>query len=311
VISCRDVGAIKAVQIRCDGVGRFPGLYVDKIVVRSSVDSSKYTFLGPRRVEAPKFEVLIEAATSAAVLYSVCITPASEDWDEAVWIRSVSVNLMGSDGESGPCSMQKLPSMPSSAGGRAQFVYRCSSAIDVGEILLARVILKIEGEKFSPSFDMRRVVITNIATSQRWPLSIPSAITISSPSIECPLETRIAYRVSVTTSGEFASACDHNVFLRLTGDAGDSGELKLTLPRSGRRPFQQGSIDEFELVVPQLLGGLKLLRIGHDNSGSAPGWGLESVLVLDVETLESWLFQVGSFIECVCIFQTSRSAFFV
>ena len=77
------------------------------------------------------------------------------------------------------------------------------------------------------------------------------------------------------------------------------GELQLTVPRSGRRPFQQGSSDEFDVVVPQLLGGLKLLRVGHDNSGSAPGWGLESVQVFDIDTLEMWLFQVASFIECV------------
>lgn len=254
-------------------------------------------FLGPRRVEAPKFDVTIEASAAATVMYSVTITPASEDWDETSWMRDVSMNLMGSDGESGACSLQKLPLLASAAGGRKSYAYRCSSAIDVGEILLVRFVLKVDDEKFRCIFDMRRVIITNVATSQRWLLSIPFALGVASPSIECPLENRITYRINVTTSGAVASGCDHNVFVRLTGDAGDSGELQLAVPRSGRRPFQQGSSDEFDVLMPQLLGNLKLLRIGHDNSGSAPGWGLESVQVLDIDTLETWLFRVGSFIE--------------
>ena len=104
--------------------------------------------------------------------------------------------------------------------------------------------------------------------------------------------------MTVNTSTAAASSCDHNVYVRLTGDAGDSGELQLTAARSGRKAFGQGASDEFDVVVPQLLGGLKLLRVGHDNSGSAPGWGLESVQVFDIDTLEMWLFQVASFIEC-------------
>jgi lipoxygenase homology domain-containing protein 1 len=299
VISCREVGAVKAVQIRCDGIGRFPGLTVEKVVVRSGIDGSKYTFLGPRRVEAPKFEVLIEAVAAAAVVYSVTITPATEEWDDASWVRSVSLNLLGSDGESGSCSLQKLPSLPSSAGGRKSYTYRLSSGVDIGELVLGRFALKVEDGKFQSSFDMRRVIITNVASSQRWLLSIPAALATASPFIECRIETRIAYRLTVKTSSAFASACDHNVFVRLTGDAGDSGELQLLNPRSGRRPFQQGASDDFDLIVPQLLGGLKLLRVGHDNSGAAAGWGLESVQVLDTDTLETWLFQVGTFVELV------------
>jgi hypothetical protein len=180
----------------------------------------------------------------------------------------------------------------------ARYAYRCSSAIDVGEILLVRFVLKVQDEKFQSPFDMRRIIITNLSTSQRWLLSIPFSLGTASPAIECPPETRITYRITVNTSSAPASACDHNVFVRLTGDAGDSGELQLALPRSGRRPFQLGSNDEFDVIVPQLLGNMKLLRIGHDNSGSAPGWGLESVQVLDIDTLETWQFFVGSFIEC-------------
>jgi hypothetical protein len=299
VISCRDVGPVKSVQIRCDGVGRFPGLYIDKVIVRSSVDGSKYTFLGPRRVEAPKFEVSIEAVSFACVGYSITVTPASEEWDDASWLRSVSVNITGSDGESGSCSMQKVPVLPSSAGGRKTYTYRCSSPTDVGEVLLVRFNLKVDGEKFQSSFDARRIIIANTATSQHWLLRIPAILTTSSPSLECTLETRIVYRIIVNTSVVDGSACDHNVFIRLTGDAGDSGELQLTQTRSGRRPFQQGSIEEFDVTVPQLLGGIKLLRVGHDNSGAAPGWGLDSVQVCDMDTLETWLFEVGSFIECV------------
>jgi hypothetical protein len=184
-----------------------------------------------------------------------------------------------------------------------------SSTIDVGELLLGRFALKVDDSKYQPSFDMRRIIVTNIASCQRWLLSIPTALTVATPFIECPIETRIAYRMTVKTSSVPASACDHNVYVRLTGDAGDSGELQLTQPRSGRRPFQQGASDEFDVIVPQLLGALKLLRVGHDNSGSAPGWGLESVQVLDTDTLESWTFKVGSFIEYIsrAFFVSSQS----
>ena len=53
--------------------------------------------------------------------------------------------------------------------------------------------------------------------------------------------------------------------------------------------------DEFTVECPAL-GTLKKLRIGHDNSGVAPGWALEKVIVEDLETNGVYEFPCGGWL---------------
>lgn len=43
--------------------------------------------------------------------------------------------------------------------------------------------------------------------------------------------------------------------------------------------FERGKSDNFNITVPKLLSPLSKLDIGHDNSGRAPGWLLDHVIV--------------------------------
>ena len=64
----------------------------------------------------------------------------------------------------------------------------------------------------------------------------------------------------------------------------DGGRPRLQAVKTKRTPlgssssFQRGSVDKFTLAFPDVGTPLKL-RIEHDNSGVAPGWHLERVLL--------------------------------
>ena len=57
----------------------------------------------------------------------------------------------------------------------------------------------------------------------------------------------------------------------------DTGPCKL---ENSKNNFERGAEDIFFLEFPEL-GDVVAVEIGHDNSGAAPGWHLEQVVVYD------------------------------
>lgn len=75
----------------------------------------------------------------------------------------------------------------------------------------------------------------------------------------------------------------------------DGGRPRLQAVKTKRTPlgssssFQRGSVDKFTLAFPDVGTPLKL-RIEHDNSGVAPGWHLERVLLENSDTRQTFTF---------------------
>jgi hypothetical protein len=95
------------------------------------------------------------------------------------------------------------------------------------------------------------------------------------------------YRVEVHTGDRKGAGTDAGVFLEVLGAAPghSSGELWLGEPKNsppGYKPFQRGSVDRFELPGHSLPSEMRRVRVGHDGSGSSPGWFLEKVVVTRV-----------------------------
>lgn len=57
-----------------------------------------------------------------------------------------------------------------------------------------------------------------------------------------------------------------------------------------RELFAQGNTDNFLICLPQSLGSLFKVQIGHDNSGKMASWFLSEISVVDNQTCQQWLF---------------------
>jgi hypothetical protein len=107
------------------------------------------------------------------------------------------------------------------------------------------------------------------------------------------------YHVSVITGEVKYAGTDAKVYIQLQGSEGNSEIHRLHNPRAGKKEFDRGQIDHFQVInfmshlklnkcfdhlillfklLDVNVGKLKAVRIWHDNSGAAPGWMLDTVI---------------------------------
>lgn len=106
-----------------------------------------------------------------------------------------------------------------------------------------------------------------------------------------PLMNKTTYRITTKTSNIDGAGCDSNVFIVLSGQYGDSGELKLENSSTYRNKFERDHEDVFTFDDRLSLGELTRVRIWHDNSSwlKSP-WHLEYVKVEDTNTNRTYMF---------------------
>lgn len=96
------------------------------------------------------------------------------------------------------------------------------------------------------------------------------------------------YRIDVYTpsrSGAVAGT-DANVFLTLYGARASSAELRMGA--DGDRVGTTG-VDSLTVQLP-CLGDVSRIHVRHDNTGVAPGWFLDRVVVRNEDTGREWTF---------------------
>ncbi|XP_061166198.1 lipoxygenase homology domain-containing protein 1-like [Saccostrea echinata] len=99
-------------------------------------------------------------------------------------------------------------------------------------------------------------------------------------------------KVFVTTSAAPDCGTNDQVTLTVYGDAGNSGPLSLGEPNKGY--FQPGQTDEFLVNFDtEELGGIRKIRIEHDNPQTQSGWGLDKVILHNLKSDERYEFHVG------------------
>ncbi|XP_048764444.2 lipoxygenase homology domain-containing protein 1-like isoform X2 [Ostrea edulis] len=101
-----------------------------------------------------------------------------------------------------------------------------------------------------------------------------------------------AVKVYVKTSSTPGCGTNDQVILTVYGDAGNSGPLSLGEPNKGY--FQPGQTDEFVVNFDiEELGGIRKIRIEHDNPHTQSGWGLDKVALHDLKSDEKYEFHIG------------------
>ncbi|XP_037020906.2 lipoxygenase homology domain-containing protein 1 isoform X1 [Artibeus jamaicensis] len=86
------------------------------------------------------------------------------------------------------------------------------------------------------------------------------------------------FSVTIKTGDKKNAGTDANVFITLFGTEDDTGMSLLKSSKVNSDKFERDSIDIFT-VEALGLGDLWKVRIGHDNSGKAPGWFLDWIEV--------------------------------
>jgi hypothetical protein len=102
----------------------------------------------------------------------------------------------------------------------------------------------------------------------------------------------LKYHLKIKTGDPHDAGTDANVHVQLYGTKGKSPEIKL---HNKGNSFEKGKLDEFTLETLDLGEPIKI-RIGHDNSGLAPGWFVD-YLILESPTGRSWTIPCGKWFD--------------
>lgn len=115
----------------------------------------------------------------------------------------------------------------------------------------------------------------------------PTPGSTSTPVVsDTPTPTSITYKVTVVTGDVPGAGTDANVYLSIYGDVASSTDNRLN---STIASFEKGQTDIFYLTLPDL-GNLQKITIYHDNTGVAPGWYLDRVIITNSSTGQYWMF---------------------
>ncbi|PAA79474.1 hypothetical protein BOX15_Mlig008366g2 [Macrostomum lignano] len=173
---------------------------------------------------------------------------------------------------------------------------------DVGQV--HKIRLGHDGKGHRKKWLVDRVTLTNTDTAELYTFECGQCIGKDGKNY-VDLEARVnnksvlskvKYRVTVKTSEDRGAGTDAKVFVRLFGELGDSGELRLKKAVSeNRRPFQAGQKDEFEFELLDL-GGLFRCVVWHDDTGLGSDWKLDSITVEDVRKKRSYEFPCGKWL---------------
>ncbi|XP_065828991.1 uncharacterized protein [Oscarella lobularis] len=90
------------------------------------------------------------------------------------------------------------------------------------------------------------------------------------------LPTRVEYQIEVHTGSEPLAGTTAKIFVNIYGEAGNSGPRELS--RKNESYFQRNQVDIFT-VSSSSLGKIKGIKVWHDNSGDAPDWFLEKIVL--------------------------------
>ncbi|XP_078580092.1 lipoxygenase homology domain-containing protein 1-like isoform X2 [Branchiostoma floridae x Branchiostoma japonicum] len=161
-------------------------------------------------------------------------------------------------------------------------------AADIGEI--ETITIEHDGLERKQSWLLESVMITNTASKKSW--VFPCNNWLSLFESDCQLSrilyakggtkyARTEYEVVTVTGDCRGGGTDANVFVTLYGKKGTTARLPLR-NRHKSKTFERGRSDIF-VIKAKNVGPLQKVRIQHDNTGTAPGWFLDRVVVTDIK----------------------------
>eukprot|EP00794_Sanderia_malayensis_P004629 gene4629-5236_t len=234
------------------------------------------------------------------------VTVKTSDTDDAGTEGNVTVVIYGSKGRTGDIKLGPTSTKKFLPGTQEEFEIDVGS---IGKIYKLRVIHDDQDDSES-GWHLQQIILTSVARKNeelifhcdKWFSNIEeeggseSVRELAATKNGKALAEDTTYEISVITGEVASGATDANVFVNIFGEKGDTGKRWLQkLKNDDGEMFQPGSINVFEIEAVSL-EKLTKITIGHDNTGEAPGWFLDKVLIKDVKenaeyvcTCRKWL----------------------
>jgi lipoxygenase homology domain-containing protein 1 len=109
-----------------------------------------------------------------------------------------------------------------------------------------------------------------------------------------------SYIIKIQTSDLLGSGTNAKVFIELMGSKQQSGEIvldKSLLKKPTKKDlFEAGQTDTF-IVKCRNVGKIRQIRIGHDNTGFAPGWHLKNVQIESEIDGRQWICECNQWFD--------------
>ncbi len=164
--------------------------------------------------------------------------------------------------------------------------------IDVGQ--LTHIIVEHDGTEMLSSWHLQEILITNTKSQRTWLFECNDWLSLGhglgKTKIQLAATRQVDkysvtdYEVVVVTGDKKMAGTDANVFVTLFGPRNkSSARLELARSETHKNMFEAGKTDVFKLVGVDYVGPIHKVRIEHDNSGKAPGWFLERLVVTDLK----------------------------
>ena len=302
-----DVGPVERIQIGHDNSLPFPGWHCQQVEVVNVTTGAMLTFpcdmwfdrrQGDKKIERVLFPRDATGAVVGVKTAKYRIEVHTADVRGAGTDANVSLMLSGEEGDTAEMRLTNNSGKDLfERGNTDEFLVEEK---DVGALKKATVWH--DGAWFGSDYVLRAIDVTNGATGDEFHFPAPEGdkgvlvkknlrVELLAQGAESAVSTQpeTRYKVTVKTSNKRGSGTDAHVFLRLTGQHGESGTIALP---TARGDLERGQTNIYEIVAPTV-GALEKLEIWHDNSGMfGAAWRLDWVEIEDLTTGVATKFRV-------------------
>ncbi|XP_069906347.1 lipoxygenase homology domain-containing protein 1 isoform X3 [Oryctolagus cuniculus] len=312
-----NIGTINRLVIGHDSAGMHAGWFLGSVEIRVPRQGKRYTFPANRWLDKNQADgrLEVELYPSEVVEIQKLIHYEVEIWTGDVGGAGTTARVyMQIYGEEGKTEVLFLSSRSKVFDRASKDIFQTDTftiyAIDLGALTKIRIRHDNSGNR--PGWFLDRVDITDMNNEttyyfpcQRWLaveeddgqlsrelLPVDESYVLpsedeeggggdSNPLDNLALEQKdksTTFSVTVKTGDKKNAGTDANVFITLFGTQDDTGITLLKSSKTNSNKFERDSIEIFTVETLDL-GDLWKVRIGHDNTGKAPGWFVDWVEV--------------------------------
>uniref|UniRef100_I3MZW8 Lipoxygenase homology PLAT domains 1 n=1 Tax=Ictidomys tridecemlineatus TaxID=43179 RepID=I3MZW8_ICTTR len=313
-----NIGTINRLVIGHDSTGMHAGWFLGSIQIRVPRQGKKYTFPANRWLDKNQADgrLEVELYPSEVVEIQKLVHYEVDIWTGDVGGAGTTARVyLQIYGEEGKTEVLFLSSRSKAFDRASKDTFQTDTftiyAIDLGA--LSKIRIRHDNTGSRPGWFLDRIDITDVNNEityyfpcQRWLaveeddgqlsrelLPVDESYVLpsedeeggghgdSNPLDNLALEQKdksTTFSVTVKTGDKKNAGTDANVFITLFGTQDDTGTTLLKSSKTNSDKFERDSIEIFTVETLDL-GDLWKVRIGHDNTGKAPGWFVDWVEV--------------------------------
>ncbi|XP_076859680.1 lipoxygenase homology domain-containing protein 1 [Brachyhypopomus gauderio] len=304
-----DIGALKKLRVRVDGMGSRPDWFLDKIIMRnlSTDEVSVFTYenwlsktKGTKRTKVCELpavvddDVMVEATTYIVHVKTSDVTGAGTD-------ANVFLIIFGENGDTGTLALKEC-SNRNKFERKQMDVFRFHDVLSLGELSKIRVWHDNKGP--GPGWHLENIDIKDELMDQtfrfpcdRWLAKnkddgqIIRELACANNDI-LDLSDKTKYEIDITTANSDEAETKENVWIVLEGKRSRSKEFMME-NSSKKKRFLQGATDSFEFSSKNL-GDIVGISLGHLKKDkkvkNETYWHVQEVVVTEKELQNKYIF---------------------